>query len=610
MAHGRDSTTPLQRFRAVAHDALPAFVKRQQTVVLAVGAVTLFALALRLFALGFRPAHWDEGRVAYWALRYHETGAFGYQYIIHGPFIHHATQPLFAIFGSTDLTTRIPVALVGGLVPLSALLYRKHLRDAETVVLALLLASNPIVLYYSRFMRSDVLVAAFMFTAFGFVVRYYDTRKWRYLYGAAVFLVCGVASKENAVLYVLTWLGAAGLLADTALFRPRSDRNGLALLRGKLRGVWDGVTDEGGYVDPGVVLVRAIDIVFNLLGIAIVVLLLWLFMFASRGNAVDQIPQVTFDMVSFSAGMTDPAQFPALVSDTFTHWQDQYFNWFGTSGAGEEGWVGKYEKYAPDYLYLLFEFAAPVMVFSILAFVGERYGSSKPRNLVMFFCYAGFVSALAYPLAMDIFGPWNATHAVVPLMIPAAVGIGTVYRWAREDRQTGGVVVTGLAAVILLVVAAQVGVAAYDGVYQNGQSGDNSLTQYGQPADDMRPTVNEVYDVSAANSGTDILVFGGDFVDGNVNENYQPACMGVSGWFESLPIPWYLYASDAEVACAENESSIDSAVEAGDPPIVVAKSEHLSTLRERFPDHEVYVHRIRTSGSDTAFLIDRDALSE
>ncbi|MCU4719094.1 flippase activity-associated protein Agl23 [Halapricum hydrolyticum] len=255
MDAGRNVSKP--SFRARVAGAL----RGRDPLVFAVVAIAIAALLARLFWLGYRTAHWDEARVAYWILRYEETGAFVYRSIIHGPFVHHATRPLFALFGPTDFYARLPVALVGGFLPLSALLFREHLRDHETVFLALLLALNPILLYYSRFLRSDVLVAAFMLTALGFLVRTYDTRDGRYLYPAALFLGFGIASKENALIYVLTWLGAGALLLDTALFRPRTDPSGAALLRRQIGSVRAGIrpgTDVRPIVASGRARLRAV----------------------------------------------------------------------------------------------------------------------------------------------------------------------------------------------------------------------------------------------------------------------------------------------------------------------------------------------------------------
>jgi uncharacterized protein (TIGR03663 family) len=191
---------------------------------LAVVDVAILALVLRVFELGGRVAHWDEARVGFWILEYMQTGNFQYRPIIHGPFYHHINRLVFEVFGVSDFNMRLVVAIAGGLFPLTALLFRERLRDSEVVALAVFLAVNPVLLYYSRFMRGDPLVAMFMFTAFALFVRLADTGDRDYLYGGVAFVALGFTVKENALIYVVTWLGATALLVDHRLFRA-SDRD-------------------------------------------------------------------------------------------------------------------------------------------------------------------------------------------------------------------------------------------------------------------------------------------------------------------------------------------------------------------------------------------------
>jgi len=602
MAHGRDSTTPLQRLWRSVREAAPAWVLRRERVTLAVGAVAVFALALRFWTLGHRPAHWDEARVAYWALRYEETGAMAYRHIIHGPFIQHAARPLFALFGASDFTARVPVAVIGGLAPLAALLYREHLRDAETITLALLLATNSIVLYYGRYYRSDVLVATFMLTAFGMLVRYYDTGRYRYVFGATAFLAFGVASKENAVLYALTWLGAATLVVDTSLYRPRSGESGLAVCRRKLGVVRASVSSDGSI--DGRALGRWLGVRVGVTaGAAALFGALWLYFFAARGDAIAVRPIPDYVTVTFWEGITNPLQLPTLVVETAEYWSSEYFSWLGTAGGSEDrflgGITGNFAEFAPDYWRLLGTYALPSVTFAVLGFVYERYVAVTSRNLVQFFGYAGFVSMLAYPGALDIFGPWNATHAAVPLMIPAAAGLGALYYWGRDAFAAADYASAGLTALVLLLVVGNVAVTSVGGVYLNDRSGENMLVQYGQPADDMRPALDRLHETAAANEGTDVLLYGEFFVAEDPSEQFLPTCMGDSGWFDGLPVPWYLEASDAEVVCARNESDLPE----GDlPPVVITREGSVGEIQNRLASPEKYTYRIRTSGSETAFL--------
>nr|WJK64443.1 TIGR03663 family protein [Halobacterium salinarum] len=180
---------------------------RRVVVAGAVAAVVAGALAARLAGLGARPFHADEARVGYWILDYHATGAWSYRPIVHGPFLFHVNDALFGLFGASDAVARAPVAVVGGLLPGVAWLFRGRLDDTEVIALAGLLAFTPTLVYYSRFMRSDVLVAAFSLAAVGFAVRAHDTgRRWL-LPVTAGWLALALTAKENALVYAAMFAG-------------------------------------------------------------------------------------------------------------------------------------------------------------------------------------------------------------------------------------------------------------------------------------------------------------------------------------------------------------------------------------------------------------------
>ncbi|MFW5956068.1 MAG: flippase activity-associated protein Agl23, partial [Halorhabdus sp.] len=184
----------------------------------ALALVVVLALVLRLAGLGVRVAHWDEGRVGYWILRTAATGHWEYRPIIHGPFVQHVTRWLIGVVGPSDFTMRFPVALIGSVLPLSALLFRTRLRDSETIALGLVLALNPLLLYYSRFMRSDLPVAAFSFVALGALVAAVDTDRRRYLHLAVISFALALTAKENSILYLLSWLGAGTAVLGAWIF--------------------------------------------------------------------------------------------------------------------------------------------------------------------------------------------------------------------------------------------------------------------------------------------------------------------------------------------------------------------------------------------------------
>jgi len=644
---------------------------RATTAVGLVVAVTVLGLALRLLLLGDRIAHWDEGRVAYWITYYIETGNFAYRRIIHGPFIQHVNHWLFPILGANDFTMRLPVALISSTLPLSALFFREHLRKAETVGLALFLAINPVILYYSRFMRSDLLVATFMFVALGTLIRFYDTRKWRYLYAAGALMACGFASKENAILYVLTWLGALGLLADQALHRSREHASGYRLLVEHRQPIFRWVAASGGgiavfflagslglstvlaavlagtlwaLVHLGWIAVAGIDAadpredpvaalrgalrdrssVFfaHCLGAVVVFLALTLFFYAPRGAGElgFRYPPMTNDKVMFWQAVADPTQLPALIEHTWNYVSTEWGQWFSQAGeGGDQGFVDQVTEFLGRYVRVMGTKAAPLSILAVAGFVYERYGRETSRNLVMFSAYCGFVSVIGYPIGTDIFGAWIVVHSLLPLAIPAAVGLGVLYQWGHEAFVADDQIGVAAAAVVLLIIAGQVGAVTAGSVYQNPQSDDNNLVQYAQPSDDPRAELNAIRDVAGNDSraGSDVLLYYGETGD-RYNENgalveknpsnwntsyynYQPLC---AKWFNLLPLPWYFASSDAAVDCAREPATVVDSVES-EPPAVVISVEGDQTLPAYALEEEYTraTYSMRTSGTRWVYWV-------
>ncbi|GCF14588.1 TIGR03663 family protein [Haloarcula mannanilytica] len=611
--------------------------------------MTLLGLVLRVAALGSRVAHFDEGRVAYWALNLRDSGSFAYRYIIHGPFIQHVDSWVFTVAAPTDFTMRLPVAIVGGLLPLTALLFREHLRSDETVLTAAFLALNPVLLYFSRFMRSDVLVAAFMFTAFGLLVRFVDTRKPRYLYGVGAFMALGFASKENAIVYVLTWLGATGLLLAKVLVLPNGYRDAAGFLRsvpsagaiwGRLRGrFWADirrVRDIGrSFRDrhdsaASVLAAYASHIVLATLVFAFVSL----FFYAPRGAGVAGIehppaPAASGD-VNFWSGVTNLSLFPELVQTTWERVVDQYTEWFSPASekatTTDTGLIESietfYESVDGHYEVLLKALgyaAAPLLLFSAFGYALDRLGTVEPRHLIPFLAYGGYVSILGYPIGTDIGAPWLAVHVVVPLSVPAAVGLAAVVRWGSESLSAEDVTGVAIAATILLLVTALVGNTAATQVYANEHLEGNPLVQYAQPQESLRADLAEMDRIATAHgNGTDVVMYhgeSGDAYDGGDayvkedrdewNDSWwdtRPTCLQ---WHNSLPLPWYFAADDVNVTCENRPGVLVEQAQAGQPPILITQQVDSTVPTQRLEDagYEPRTHRMRTKYSSNDMTV-------
>ncbi|WP_256296199.1 flippase activity-associated protein Agl23 [Haloarchaeobius salinus] len=564
------------------------------------GALVLVAvagLAARLVWLGERLVHQDEGRVAYWVVRYLETGAYEYRPIVHGPFLFHVDRYVFQLLGPSDFSARLPVAILGAILPLAAWLYRKHLRDTEVVALGLFLAFNPVLLYYSRFMRSDIPLVVFVAFTVGFFLRYYDERQRRYLAAGVATLALAMTTKENALLYPVCWLGAAALLLDHRLFRaPVTDDLTVWgvlvdyldwVLPFDLRGSWNTLTagNVNGLVD------RHIDwwrtgwtAVAVAVGLVVEFFAIIVLFYAPRGGGYTKQhaagwpgPEQAGQNIGLwnSLGQLaggDPDMFVAVVREAIVgSWEEFTGQWASDHG-------NSYLSFFEHYVNVLEAAALVLCAFAVIGFVVDRYSSDGPRDLVALASYWGFVSVLGYPIATDIRAGWATTHAIIALAIPAAVGLAIVFRWGIESFTDDDPVGVALTVVVLLLVSGQVATTAVGLVYVNDQDPDNMLVQYAQSSStDLKDSLQEVERIGREQGGpddVDVLFYGNEYYTSNLSDDFQPPAS--SGYYERRTLMWYMEMYQYRANQTDGESFVyDTAitlrqVNRTNAPVVVA----------------------------------------
>lgn len=550
--------------------------------IVAVGFLVRFAL------LGARVAHFDEGRVGWWALHFLDSGQFEYRYIIHGPLVQHVNKFVFAAIGPNDFSLRLFVAVVGALLPLSALLFREHLNSDEVVGVAFFLALSPLLVYYSRFFRSTLLAAAFAFVAFGLVVRAYDEWEVRYVHAAVAFIALAFTAKENAAVYLLVWVGATALLVDHLLFRTGGEDSGV-----------DWVIEKWHDSD----IPPKEDLFFGALWHVVVGLVIFcgitLYFYAPREpNAA---------AVGFWQAITNPTLFPEMVGRTIDDVIEGYSYWFGgTTDAGcrKENVIDAYLCFLGQELQAIGQSALALTAMAVVGFVAERYGRANARNVVLFTAYWGFVSILGYPLGTDIANAWIAVNALVPLALPAGVGIALVWGRMRDSLHTGSVRF-GITVFVLLLIGGYMAVSMGTSVYTNPTSEENELVQYAQPADDFRPAMSVLDDHAASHDGTDVLIVGSTYVrDSPRAGGITPLCTSIS---DVLPLQWYIEAYDAEGDCIADPQNASLSLQRGsvDPLVVIAPSSQEDQLAPALPGYESAVHGLRTYGSEAVFFYDQ-----
>ncbi|MCT9094500.1 flippase activity-associated protein Agl23 [Haloarchaeobius sp. HME9146] len=587
-----ESLADAARTRVADRDSLVPFPSTDK----ALGALVVFAvlgLAARLVWIGQRVAHQDEGRVAYWIIRYLESGVWEYRPIVHGPFLFHVNKWVFEFLGPSDFTSRLVPAILGASMPLAAWLYRKHLRDTEVVALGLLFAFNPVLLYYSRFMREDIPLVVFTAFALGFFLRYADDRKrWHLAAGVGVFALA-MTTKENVLLYPVCWLGAAALLLDHRLFRaPARGESVLTVLVDYLdwlapfdvRGSWSELrrANGGALVDRHLAWWggnwQSVGFAFSLVVEFVAIIVLF---YAPRGGGFTEEgvagwpgpEQAGMDIGLWNAiGSADVGMFGAIV------WESLVGSWEEFMGTWGGGHGNPFLQFFEHYVTVMIDGALVVLLFAIVGFIVDRYSNRGPRDFVALCSYWGFVSILGYPIATDIRAGWATTHAIFPLAIPAAVGLAIVFRWGVDAFTDDDAVGVALSAVVVLVVLMFIAVPAGNLVYSEPQSPDNSLVQYAQSSStDLKPTLADVERVGYQHGGideTDVMFYGNGYYVSNESENLQPNAGG--GYFDRRTLMWYMEmyqhrALDDPDAAFNYDSTLSlTELNESKPPVIIA----------------------------------------
>lgn len=546
-------------------------------------AVTTVALALRLVDLGGRVAHWDEARVAYWTLRYLDLGVWEYHPVVHGPFQFHVNATVFGLIGADDVSMRLVVALIAGGSPLAAWLYRSHLSHAEVLVMGGLLAANPVLLYYGRFARNDAMLAVAMLVAFGLLLRAHDTGRSAYLYPAALAIALGFTMKENALLYLMCWGGAAIAVVGHRLAYERvAPRLGRAPAPLALRSTWrEHLPDDprrwarDGGLSVGV-------------GLAVLVVF-----YAPRGT----------DDPGLGELVTAPWRLPWVVEASVVEGARRLIAHWIVGGRGPP-----YLDALGFYLHVLAAGAIVVVAFAVVGLAVEHVRPGPPRWLVVFALVWGLLSVGGYPYAGTINAPWLATHMVAPLAIPAAVGLAEVYELARAGAVDGDALQAVAAGLILLAAVGLVLVPMYGLVYDDPTGTDNELVQFAQPGGDWGDTIELMQALAAANEGPDVLYVGTDFAtDDRDGEAYKQAG---PGWYDRLPLPWYTEQVGAETVSETGQADALERIEAESPPVVIARPGQDGLVSGGLDGYELRAHAMRQSITDIHIYLDLDRLDD
>src|SRR5579884_54346 len=166
-------------------------------------AIILLGFLLRVWDLGFRAMHHDESLHAYYSWLMFAGKGYQYDPLMHGPLQFEIVPVFYLLFGVSELSARLFAVVCG--TALIALPYalRRVLTGPGAVAASLLIALSPAMIYFSRFIRDDIYLAAFSLLLFIAIVRYIEQPRARWLYVAAAAAALAMASMEAAYLMFL-----------------------------------------------------------------------------------------------------------------------------------------------------------------------------------------------------------------------------------------------------------------------------------------------------------------------------------------------------------------------------------------------------------------------
>lgn len=169
--------------------------------------IFLVAIFTRFYDLGARVMSHDESLHVYYSYRLFRDGDFQHTPLMHGPILFHITAFIYFLFGDNDFTGRIYPAVLGVLMVMFPLLFRRWLGRYGALLASIMILISPLLLFHHRYIREDTP------SIFASIVMVYCTfmyidgpmhlrRKARWLYIFAGAMLWSLGSKETAFMYI------------------------------------------------------------------------------------------------------------------------------------------------------------------------------------------------------------------------------------------------------------------------------------------------------------------------------------------------------------------------------------------------------------------------
>lgn len=163
--------------------------------------ILILAIFSRFYILGERAISHDESIHTKFSWNLYVGDGFQHNPMMHGPLLFEATALVYQMFGVSDFTSRIFVAIVGIALVMSPILLRKWIGHYGALITSGLFLISPSISYYSRYIRHDIPLALTAVLLLWVVLKYIDEGLPKWLYWLAAFFSLMYTTKEASYIY-------------------------------------------------------------------------------------------------------------------------------------------------------------------------------------------------------------------------------------------------------------------------------------------------------------------------------------------------------------------------------------------------------------------------
>ncbi len=161
--------------------------------------ILLLGIFLRAYALDIRPLHVDESTNILRTWEIYKHSSFSFVILDHGPTLYYSIWSFFKLFGDSLMVARLVFVVFGAGMIMLIWGIRDALGKKGFFVSSLLLAVSPVFVYYSRFIRHDIIYEFFFLAMVVSIWLFIKSKKDKYIYLGAFLLGLLFSTKEESV---------------------------------------------------------------------------------------------------------------------------------------------------------------------------------------------------------------------------------------------------------------------------------------------------------------------------------------------------------------------------------------------------------------------------